>query len=85
MQKCTDTIIVNALSADISLTWRDWINDGKRLVIAEIARVLPMVKVWHHRKVSRLHLANLSDVLLDDIGLTADQARAECKKPFWMD
>jgi len=81
--KCTDTILTQALAADVSFTWSDWINDGKRLLVAEMARVVPMVRVWRHRAISRGHLAKLDAALLDDIGLTSVQVRVECAKPFW--
>jgi len=82
--KCTDTILTQALVADLSFTWSDWINDGKRLLVAEVARLVPMVRVWRHRAISRRQLSNLNAVLLEDIGLSPDQARIECAKPFWV-
>lgn len=83
--KCTDTILAQALATDVSFTWSDWINAGKRLLIGEIAKVVPMVRVWNHRAKSRRQLAKLNAVLLDDIGLSAEQAHIECAKPFWVD
>lgn len=51
--------------------------------------ILPVKKAWQlFKKVSRnqrnrRHLAQLSDYLLADIGLTEAQRQAEISKPFW--
>lgn len=81
--KCTDTILIDALSSDLSFTWSDWAKAGQRLLIAEISKVMPMIRVWNHRSLSRHRLSKLSPALLDDIGLSAAQAQAECSKFFW--
>ena len=46
-------------------------------------RILHMVALWHHRHRSRRHLAALDDRELDDVGLSRDERRAECRKRFW--
>lgn len=38
---------------------------------------------WHRNWTTRKHLAAISDYMLDDIGITGEQARAEVEKPFW--
>lgn len=38
---------------------------------------------WRRRANQRAALAVLDDRLLEDIGLTREQARAESGKPFW--
>lgn len=38
---------------------------------------------WQARVESRRQLAELDDRMLADIGVTADEARAEAAKPFW--
>jgi len=38
---------------------------------------------WQQRTRERAALAALDDRLLEDIGLTRAQARAEADKPFW--
>jgi uncharacterized protein YjiS (DUF1127 family) len=40
--------------------------------------------VWQDRARGRAQLRALDDRLLRDIGLDADSARAEVRKPFWM-
>ena len=38
---------------------------------------------WYDRHLQRLDLSSLDDHLLRDIGLTPEQVRRECAKPFW--
>lgn len=53
--------------------------------------VLPIKKAWHlfikvrRNQRSRRQLAELSDHLLADIGLTEAQRQTEISKPFWND
>jgi len=81
--KCIDTIDKPGLSVDLSLTWQGWVLDGKNLVRAEIVRAFPTFVLWRHRSISRHQLSCLDDSLLNDIGLTREQARQEFQKPFW--
>lgn len=37
----------------------------------------------HGRHVQRLHLSDLDDKALEDIGLTRREVERECAKPFW--
>jgi uncharacterized protein YjiS (DUF1127 family) len=39
--------------------------------------------LWPGRRRSRQQLANLSDQILQDIGITRDQVEREYGKPFW--
>ena len=41
------------------------------------------LRVWRERMRQRRALAQLDDRLLDDIGLTRDDARRETSKWFW--
>lgn len=45
--------------------------------------ILPTLASWRHRHRSRHHLATLDDRELADVGLTREQRREECAKPFW--
>ena len=45
--------------------------------------VLLTLALWHHRHRSRRHLAALDDRELLDVGLTREDRRTECAKPFW--
>jgi uncharacterized protein YjiS (DUF1127 family) len=38
---------------------------------------------WYERHLQRLHLAEIEDHLLRDLGLTPQDVRRECAKPFW--
>lgn len=42
-----------------------------------------MLQVWIDRRLQRQALADLGDRLLDDVGLSLEQARREAAKPFW--
>jgi uncharacterized protein YjiS (DUF1127 family) len=39
--------------------------------------------LWQGRRRARQQLANLSDQILQDIGITRDQVEREYGKPFW--
>lgn len=39
---------------------------------------------WQKRAEMRRHLNELDDRLLDDIGITREQAGREAEKPFWL-
>jgi uncharacterized protein YjiS (DUF1127 family) len=45
--------------------------------------LLMTLALWHHRHRSRRHLAALDDRELRDVGLTREDRRTECAKPFW--
>lgn len=47
------------------------------------ARLIAALSAAQTRRRDRNRLAHLDDHILRDIGLTPDQARAECTKPFW--
>lgn len=48
-----------------------------------IANITQTLEVWRERSRQRRHLAALSAEQLDDIGITAGEARAESTKPRW--
>lgn len=39
---------------------------------------------WHHSLSSRRELANLSDRILRDIGLSRGETSVQAPKPFWL-
>ena len=43
-----------------------------------------ILDTWHERYAQRRALLQLDGHLLDDIGLTSAEARAEALKPFWV-
>lgn len=44
-----------------------------------------LIRAWADRQATRRALDRLDAHLLDDIGITAQEARAETAKPFWQD
>lgn len=48
-----------------------------------LVRVWSQLVMWHQRKRQRRHLANLSDDLLKDIGLSRKARQLEVEKKFW--
>ena len=48
-----------------------------------VARALETLAVWHQRHVQRRDLARLAPEQLIDIGVSAGDAAAEVRKPFW--
>lgn len=59
----------------------DAVAKAQKAVMAVISGKWLMQMLQAHR--SRRHLAQLSDHLLADIGLTEAQRQAELLKPFW--
>jgi uncharacterized protein YjiS (DUF1127 family) len=47
-----------------------------------VARV---VRIWSNRRRARTQLARLDTHMLNDIGLSEDQARREAVKHFWIE
>lgn len=45
-------------------------------------RLPPIARWWRVRR-ERLQLLELNDYMLNDIGLTREQARHEAARPFW--
>ncbi len=45
--------------------------------------ILLIIKRWHQKSVTRRHLRDLPDYLLDDIGIDKQLAKKEADKPFW--
>lgn len=82
---CTDTFDGIALSSALPLTWHGWLEDGKQLMVRELARAVATVKTWTQRSRSRRQLTQLDAYLLDDIGLTKADVARESEKPFWLD
>ncbi len=51
--------------------------------LPKIPDIPKTVAFWMERSRQRRALANLDRRLLDDIGITAEEAQREFKKPFW--
>lgn len=57
------------------------VTDQTSLAVLHIAKAL--ISLWAERARQRRALRHLDDRLLDDIGLTREQAQKEASKPFW--
>ncbi len=59
----------------------------RRFVAAAVLAALVGFGRWcllcHARAAQRRHLAELEERMLDDVGITPAQARAESTKPWW--
>ncbi len=54
------------------------------LFLHQTKRLLAVLRNWKENYYSRQALRKLNSRQLDDIGLSSDQVRKECKKPFWI-
>jgi len=50
---------------------------------AALAGIVPVLRLWLQRIETRRALAKLDTERLRDVGLSAAEARRECRKPFW--
>lgn len=50
---------------------------------AALAGLVPVMRLWLQRIETRRALAKLDTERLQDVGLSAAEARRECRKPFW--
>jgi uncharacterized protein YjiS (DUF1127 family) len=48
-----------------------------------LMRLWAHVRLWRQSRRTRLHLLELSDHQLEDLGLTRAAAREEAMRPFW--
>lgn len=52
--------------------------------VVEIQAIFAIVSLWRSRYQERRALKKLDDRMLNDIGITRDQALEEANKPFWV-
>ena len=57
--------------------------DLRRVFASLSGRWAYMFRIWRDRVRQREALKRLDDRLLDDVGLSREQARREAAKPFW--
>ncbi len=55
----------------------------KYLFISVLKRIIKIISVWHWRYTQRRQLANLSDNMLKDIGVSRVDAIKVSSRPFW--
>lgn len=53
------------------------------MLLAQVNKVWIKIMYWREMSISRAELANLSDVLLKDIGISRAEAEFEASRPFW--
>jgi uncharacterized protein YjiS (DUF1127 family) len=58
-------------------------RSGERVAGDRLVQAYEQVLGWLERVHQRRHLAQLSDHMLKDIGLTRADVEAETSKPFW--
>jgi uncharacterized protein YjiS (DUF1127 family) len=63
--------------------WRQRTTTPSHDFWARIRSGLSVLLLWMDRSGQRQDLAELEDHQLRDIGLTRDDIRRECGKPFW--
>jgi uncharacterized protein YjiS (DUF1127 family) len=51
--------------------------------VVSISALAIRVVEWQKRASERMHLREIDDRLLHDMGITRPQAEAESRKPFW--
>ena len=49
-----------------------------------LSRAWVTLGLWRERARQRMHLAEMSPQMLEDIGVSTAAARAESGKPFWL-
>lgn len=60
-----------------------WIEIQDQPLVSIGKNILLTIKRWHQNSVTRRHLKDLPDYLLDDIGLDKRIAKKETEKAFW--
>lgn len=53
--------------------------------VKQILQNPTILLAWYRRTQSRIALSKLDQHLLDDIGISAKDAKMEARKPFWKD
>ena len=77
---CTHTIAAESATGPAGVEHARSLPDTLRDIL--YALVLQIL-MWHERSRQRRALAQLSDHMLHDIGLSRGDVWAECEKPFW--
>lgn len=80
---CTDTIENDSPLRFASLSWGQWIAEGKRLALSEALKTANMLILWQQRSSARRAMAEMDDRIADDVGLSRNEILLEASKPFW--
>jgi len=60
-----------------------WIEVQDQPPLSLGKNILLTIKRWHQNSVTRRHLKDLPDYLLDDLGIDKQLAKKETDKAFW--
>ncbi|MCK5547043.1 MAG: DUF1127 domain-containing protein [Rhodospirillaceae bacterium] len=80
---CTDTIRNDTHLHVASLSWRQWVIEGKRLAVNEALKTANLLTLWQKRCSQRRAMTEMDDRMADDIGLNRQEILQEASKPFW--
>ena len=58
-------------------------RNRRSLLIGLVKVFFTKIAQWHEIYRSRKRLSEIPDHLLEDVGLTKEQAQIESRKPFW--
>ncbi len=82
MRKFDNTLTIDAPSPESTKVWRLCARLMPAATEAAYAHWRTML-LWQQRAEERQRLADLSDHILRDVGLTRAEAESESDKPFW--
>jgi|SaaInl7_150m_RNA_FD_contig_21_2065961_length_411_multi_8_in_0_out_0_1 uncharacterized protein YjiS (DUF1127 family) len=80
---CIDTISMPVANSGTTNSWKSWITAGRNLLVTDMAHIVEIIVEWQRRYTRRIHLNELNDSLLKDIGISREEAFKEIRKPFW--
>jgi len=82
-EQCIDTIWVGDGSIEARVTWKTWLKSGARLFAADFVKLVDVLASWQRRVRDRNQLAQMSDHMLKDVGLSRSDIETEIRKSFW--
>ena len=59
--------------------------DPVEMLKCRFVNLFTVVSTWHERAHQRRQLLDLDDRLLEDIGISREEALAKAARPFWRD
>ena len=75
--------MLRIFAAPLPSHWRQRTTTPSHDLWLQIRSGLSVLLLWMDRSGQRRDLSELEDHQLRDIGLTRDDIRRECSKPFW--
>ena len=80
---CIDTIKDGNSHHAPTLSWGEWLSEGKRLVAKEAHKTFTVLLEWQRRMAARYMMIEMEERILRDIGITREDVLKEAQKPFW--